>query len=170
MTSNKNTAETITLRLEPSVREAALKEAKKERRDLGEYLTFLITDGLLRGGAFDDNPVEGERLRTRERLVSAVVAKAIEIDGKEGHRRDITAAACAAAAAEPAWRAEYEQFLGADAFAKGVELKNRINPRIGARIKAALGLESAKRPDGKPDVYAVQDSIIQQATFLEPAR
>lgn len=169
MQNQKNSAETVTLRLEPAVKQAAIKQAHKERREVGEYLTYLVTDGLLRAGAFADNPVEETRLRLREQLVSNVVAKAVQIHERDGHRRDITAAACAAAVAEPAWRAEYERFIEADAFAKGVELKARINPRIGARIKAALGLQSAKRADGKADTYAVQDAIIQQATFLEPA-
>lgn len=163
---SKKPVPTITLRPEESVYAAAVAQSRKEGRELGEYLLHLITKGLIAAGAFD--PAETKRLQLREKLVDRVVEIAVGIIQDEGFRSDIIAEACSRAVAEPDWRRDYELFLdGADAFATGVVLKNRINPRFGSRIKARLDLETAIRPDGKNDTFSVAGSIIQQSTRLK---
>lgn len=165
-----NIKQTISLRLEPTVYAAAEDQAKLNKRDMGDYLVFLITDGLLRAGAFDDNPGEARKLILREQLLDAVVAHASEMaahdEAGEDIRKDITAAVCAEIVQDPTWRAKYEEFVEADALATRVQLKNRINPRIGARIKSALSLHSRVRDDGRTETYNVSGNIIQLATAL----
>lgn len=165
-----STKQTISLRLEPTVYVAAEVQAGLNKRELGDFLVFLITDGLLRLGAFDDDPDEARKLRLREELLDAVVASAAEIAAREGGggdiRKDITAATCAEIVKNADWRAKYEEFVEAEALATGVQLKNRINPRIGARIKSGLGLHSRLRDDGRTETYNVSGNIIQLATAL----
>lgn len=157
---------TITLRPEASVYQAAVEQAHREGRELGDYLLSLIIKGLIDSDAFE--PSEKERLLLREELVEEVVEIAVRIDREEGFRSDIIAEACRRAVSDREWRQRYERFLGgADAFATGVLIKNRINPKFGSRIKAKLGLETVVRPDGKNDTYSVTGSIIQQSTRLK---
>jgi hypothetical protein len=161
--------QTISLRLEPTIYAAAEAHSKLHKRELGDLLVFLITDGLLRAGAFDQDPGEARKLRLREELLDAVVACAAEIATREEGvdiRKDITAATCAEILEDAGWRAKYEEFVEADALATGVQLKNRINPRIGARIKSGLGLHSRLRDDGRTETYNVSGNIIQFATAL----
>lgn len=165
-----NSNQTISLRLEPTVYAAAVTEAKRSKRDLGDFLVCLITKGLLDAGAFNDNPGEARKLVLREELLDHVVECAHQLAARDGVgediRKDITAAVCAEIVQSASWREKYEEFVEADAFATRVQLKNRINPRIGARIKSALGLHSRVREDGRTETYNVSGNIIQLATAL----
>lgn len=162
--------ETFSLRLEPSVHGAAIAMAESKGREPGDYVASLVIDGLLRAGAFDADPAEKAKLELREELLEQVVARARLVasryEGAADIPEHITAIVCEEIAQDEEWKRNYETFIEAGAFEKKIQLKNRINPKIGSRIKSALRLHSKKKPDGKVQTVHVTNGIIQIATAL----
>lgn len=163
----------VSIRLEPTVHEAAQRLAAKDKRDLNDYLQHLITTGLISRGAFASNPKERAKLEEREHLLNQVAEKAEEIWSRGGDPEDITVLTCRELAGDAGWLARYKDFIeNEDAYAKKVALKKRINPRIGSRIAAALGLQAKPKDgmSGPAKTIQVSNEIIQVATALQRGR
>ena len=146
----------IGLRLEPEIAEALRKLAEDNGRDPFEQIVFLITEAVL---PFLP-PSRADWHRLREQVIQRFVGLAQEITRTEGWRSDIIAETGGRLAKDPAWRADYEKLIGADAFAKSVKVKDSINPTIGRRTKLRLRAETGK-------VFAVrQPSIFTSSSHL----
>lgn len=151
----------IGLRLEPEIAAALRKLAQNNGRDPVEQIVFLITEAVLPLLP----PSRAEWHRLRERVIQHFVDTAQAITGTEGWRSDIIAETGRRLAEDPAWRANYEKLIDDDAFAKGVKVKDSINPTLGRRTKLRLSAETGK-------VFAVrQPSIFTSSSHLhQPER
>ncbi|WP_157985986.1 hypothetical protein [Teichococcus vastitatis] len=150
----------IGLRLEPEIDEAVRQLARKNGRDPAEQIVFLITEAVLPLLP----PSRANWHKLREQVIQRFVECAQEITDSEGWRSDIIAETGRRLAEEPSWRADYEKVIDAAAFAKGVRIKDNINPVLGRRTKLRLRAETGK-------VFAVpQPSIFTSSSHLHQSQ
>ena len=93
------------------------------------------------GSVTADSP---DLLTLRQRLIDRVVETAERFDRFSGFSEDITDRAVGFCARDPAWRRDYETYLGGDLEHQHKQ-KERINPQFTPKIAAALGAQG-RRP------------------------
>jgi hypothetical protein len=97
----------------------------------------------------------------REAVISRFSMRAMEIISTEGWRSDIIAETARWLMTEDAaWAADYAKLIAADPYAKGVKIKDRINPLLGKRVKGLLGAVTGKA------FTVAQPSIFTTASHL----
>lgn len=158
----------VALRLDAPLHDAYAAEAARLGRDLEGHVHAVLLERALALGLVTA-PALAEKLALRTRLIDGAVAKAREVAAREGTLPDIVLRALRAAADDPRWRADYEAYVEADAFAGDAGLKTSINPRLDRRIGAALGLEPARDAHGRIErMTDVEGSVTKTATVFRP--
>ncbi len=148
----------VTLRLDPEITAALQRAATKAGRELAEQIQWMLVDAL-----GDDLPAAHRTwLRQREELVQQFALKAVAIVQAEGHRDDIIAEAGQRLLIEdPAWGDRYEAWIGGGRFAKGIKLKERINPMLGRRVKLLIGAATGKPfPVKQPSIFTTSSTLL----------
>ncbi len=102
-------------------------------------------------------------LLLREGLLQRFGRKAVDIVRAEGWREKIIAETASRLVVEDAaWRGDYGKLIGADPFARGIEMKSRINPMLGRRVKVLLGAETGTQfAVPQPSIFASSSRLIE---------
>jgi hypothetical protein len=125
-------------------------------RVLGEYA---VANELLQ-------PVDADEFKARWSLIDRATETARRICREGRFDENITYRVFEDCIADPAYAADYKDFVGDDPYKRG-NPKKAINKDIGHAIKAAIGARVKKGPGGKPMKVNVVNSVIQSYTQME---
>ncbi|MFC3124337.1 hypothetical protein ACFOD4_04625 [Pseudoroseomonas globiformis] len=133
----------IALRLDVAIAKALGQSAARSGREPNEQIVWWIIEALDKEGLLPEDLRAW--LLLREAVISRFGSKAAEIIRTEGWRSDIIAETARRLMTEDAaWAADYAKLIAAEPYAKGVKVKDRINPLLGKRVKGLLGAVTGK--------------------------
>ncbi len=152
----------VTIPFSPAVHEGLRRGAERDHRELTEFIQRVLTEYLMEKELLEK--VEEDRIRLMWKLVDQAVATAQNICRDGGFTAAITLNAIQACMKDPKWVSCYREFVQDDIYKNGNPRKGIINREIGFRIRAGIGGETVKGPDGKNVSAKVLGEIIQTYT------